>query len=180
MRRSGYTAQRLERDYGYDLLLLTYDKEGYAEPDFLWLQIKAAESLPAVGADYVFDLDIRDYRLWTLEKMPVILILFDASRRRAYWLHIQQYFRERAARQPPKGAKTVRVRVSKRQVVNRRAIAQMRPSNGRLAARQETGHEKDRGDLRAVGSGLAFPGLFLPCRSGRSPGALLRSQRIRG
>jgi hypothetical protein len=68
----------------------------------------------------------RDYDLWMLERMPVILILFDASRRRGYWLAVQGYFSEDAARRPKKGAKTVRVRVPKRQAVSRRAIATMR------------------------------------------------------
>jgi hypothetical protein len=58
--------------------------------------------------------------------MPVILILFDAARRRAYWLPIKEYFREDPARQPRKGARTVRVHVPTRQVLNRRAIARMR------------------------------------------------------
>jgi hypothetical protein len=58
--------------------------------------------------------------------MPVILILFDASRKRAYWVCVQSYFSDDAARLPKKGAKTVRVRAPKRQVVNRRAIAKMR------------------------------------------------------
>jgi hypothetical protein len=122
----GHTAQRLEKDYGYDLVLFTYDEQGYPEPDLVFLQLKAAESLRAVGSNYVFDVDIRDYNLWVLEKMPVILILFDASRRRAYWLPIQSYFREPGGPQPKKGARTVRVYVSTRQVVNRRAIAKMR------------------------------------------------------
>jgi hypothetical protein len=122
----GHTAQRLERDYGYDLLVFTYDEQGYVEPGFLFLQFKAAEALRAVGSDYVFDLDVRDYNLWMQERMPVILILFDALRRRAYWLPVQRYFREEAARQPRKGAKTIRVRVPRRQAVNRRAVARMR------------------------------------------------------
>ena len=122
----GHTAQMLEKDYGYDLLFSTYDKQGYVEPGFSPLQLKAAESLQTVRADYIFDLDIRDYNLWMMETMPVILILFDASRRRAYWVHVQGYFREEATRQPRKGAKTVRVRVPMRQTVNRRAIATMR------------------------------------------------------
>ena len=42
----GHTAQRMEKDYGYDLLLFTYDEQGYAEPDFVPIQLKAAESLP--------------------------------------------------------------------------------------------------------------------------------------
>jgi hypothetical protein len=58
--------------------------------------------------------------------MPVILILFDAARRKAYWLYVQRYFRQSPARQPQQAAKTVRVRVPKRQAVSRRAIAKMR------------------------------------------------------
>jgi hypothetical protein len=58
--------------------------------------------------------------------VPVILILFDAARRQAYWLHVQGYFREALARQPKKGAKTVRARVPMRQKVNHRAIAKLR------------------------------------------------------
>lgn len=123
---AGHSAQRLTPDYGYDLVLFTYDKLGYAEPGFVYVQIKAAETLETVGVDYVFDLDIRDYNLWMLEEMPVILILFVASRRRAYWLWVQNYFSKGATRQPRKGAKTVRVRVPQRQAVTRKAVAMWR------------------------------------------------------
>jgi hypothetical protein len=58
--------------------------------------------------------------------MPVILILFDASRRRAFWVYVQRYFAEDPSREPRQGAQTVRVRVPKRQVVSRRAIKIMR------------------------------------------------------
>lgn len=125
----GHTAQPLGSDYGYDLLMCTFDEQGYAEPGMVFFQMKAAETLQAIGANYVFDLDIRDFHLWMNEKMPVILILFDVSRKRAYWLPIKQYFREDredVGRQPKKGAKTVRVRVPKRQAVNQRAIEKMR------------------------------------------------------
>jgi Domain of unknown function (DUF4365) len=122
----GHTAQRLGSDYGYDLVVTTYDELGYIEPGQLLLQIKAGESLAGVGTAYVFDLDIRDYNLWMREKMPVILVLFDATRKRAFWLAIQDYFRAGEARRPRKGAKTVRVHVPMRRAVNRRAIATMR------------------------------------------------------
>jgi hypothetical protein len=136
----GHTATRLEKDYGYDLFLLTHDEQGYAEPGLTSLQLKASETLSAVGADYVFDLDVRDYNLWMLERWPVILILFDASRRRAYWLHVQGHFREDATRRPKQGTKTVRVRVPRRQLVNRRAIAKMRDLKWE-AQRQAIGEE---------------------------------------
>jgi hypothetical protein len=122
----GHTAQRLSTDYSYDLLMRTFDPNGYAEPGLVYLQLKAAESLQALGADYVFDVDVRDYHLWIREEMPVILILYDAGRRKAYWLAVQPYFRDSAARQPKRGAKTVRVQVPRRQAVHRRAIGRMR------------------------------------------------------
>ena len=122
----GHTAQRLEKDYGYDLFLFTFDAQGYAEPGVVSLQLKAAESLPTVGTDYVFDLDIRDYNLWIHERMPVVLVLFDATQRQAFWLAIQRYFRENDVRKPRKGTKTVRVRVPAGQIVSQQAIAEMR------------------------------------------------------
>src|SRR3954463_16247178 len=70
----GHTAQRLGSDYGYDLMLFTFDEQGYPEPGLVYLQFKAAETLSVVGADYFFNLDVRDYNLWIAEKAPVILI----------------------------------------------------------------------------------------------------------
>jgi Domain of unknown function (DUF4365) len=107
----GHTVLRVEKDYGYDLVLWTYDQHGYVEPGMVLLQVKAAETLKQSITDYVFDLDIRDYHLWTLESIPVFLVLFEARRRRAHWLDIQRYFQENVGRRPKKGAKTVRVRV---------------------------------------------------------------------
>jgi hypothetical protein len=134
-----HCAVRPSSDYGYDLILFTFDGQGYSEPGFVYFQLKAAESLSVVGSDYVFDLDVRDYNLWTLEDMPVILVLFDASRKRAYWLPVQQYFSEDPTRCPKKGSKTVRVYVPKRQVVSEQAIAKMRLLKGETLTRQKGG-----------------------------------------
>src|SRR5262249_53350405 len=89
-------------------------------------QFKAMETLNESGTDFVYDVDIRDYHLWMMEKTPVILVLFDAGARRAYWLAVQRYFREAAARQPKTGAKTVRVRIGKHQTLNGRAVRKIR------------------------------------------------------
>jgi hypothetical protein len=69
--------------------------------------------------------------------MPVILILFDARRRRAYWLAIQHYFRQDESRQPRRGAKTIRVRVPMQQRVNQAAIAQIRDIKAVAVAKRE-------------------------------------------
>ncbi len=122
----GHTTQRMEKDYGYDLRLFTYDDQGYAEPGVAFLQLKASETLTQSGSHYVYDLDIRDYNLWMAEDTPVFLVLFDATHRQAYWVHVQPYFRKDTSCQPRKGARTVRVHVSRRQAISRRSVATMR------------------------------------------------------
>lgn len=159
----GHTAQRLGSDYGYDLIVWTFDEEGYAEPGAIYVQFKAMEALTESGQDYVYDLDIRDYNLWVREEVPVILVLFDATRRRAYWLPGQRYFRQVGARQPRKGAKTVRVRVPRRQAVTRRAIAAMRALKGDFSPREtERQHETRGGELRSAGQGPSGLRLHVP------------------
>jgi len=121
----GHTALKVDRDYGYDLQLYTFDAVGYAEPSLAYLQLKAAEALTRSGDDFVFDVDVRDYNLWMLETVPVFLLLFDAGRRRAYGVYIQGYFAADASRRPRHRAKTVRVRVPARQRVTRAGVRQM-------------------------------------------------------
>lgn len=133
----GHTAERVASDYGYDLVLYTYDEQGYAEEGAIYLQLKASEKLRASGNNVVFDMDLRDYTRWTREPMPVILVLFDASKRRAYWVYIQRYFEETPSRKPGRVAKTVRVRVPKRQIVSRTAIKRMRAYKQRVLEQLE-------------------------------------------
>jgi len=136
----GHIAQRMENDYGYDLTLFTFDEQGYVEPGAVYLQLKASEKLEISESDRLFDLDIRDYNLWMAESMPVILVLFDASRRRAFWIHVQHYFAENPSLRPKKAVKTVRIRIPIRQALNHRAIARMR-------ATKQTVLDRERGVL---------------------------------
>jgi hypothetical protein len=140
----GHTVQRVEHDYGYDLILFTHDGEGQIEPGFATLQLKASETLAEAtsGKAFAFDMAVEDYNLWTAELMPVFLVLYDATRRRAYWLDVQHYFNESGARRPRRNAKTVRVYVPRRQAIHRRAIAQMRARKQQLLGRPEGATER--------------------------------------
>ncbi len=60
---AGHTVQAVRSDYGYDLLLFTYDADGFLEPDLVYVQMKPAEALHEAGSTCVFDLDVRDYNL---------------------------------------------------------------------------------------------------------------------
>lgn len=122
----GHTAQRFSSDYSYDLVMRSFDENGYAEPDSVYFQVKAKEAVVWGASDCVFDIDIRDYNLWIDEDFPVILILYDASAREARWLALKSYFDDDVSRRPKPGTKTVRVRIPKHQVLNRQAIALFR------------------------------------------------------
>jgi hypothetical protein len=122
----GHTAERLLRDYGYDLTMMTFDEEGYAEPNNVYFQIKASELLKAAAGRYVYDIDIRDYNLWIHEQIPVVLVLYDATRRKAYWQDIKRYFFRDGIRGPQKGAKWVRVSIPESQAMSREVIAELR------------------------------------------------------
>jgi hypothetical protein len=65
----GHTAERLESDYGYDLIMSTYDKDGYLEAGFVLLQVKATDKIRKIESDtYVgFTISINHYRLWMAE-----------------------------------------------------------------------------------------------------------------
>lgn len=130
----GHAVTRVPSDYGYDLLMMTFDDEGYAETGLIFLQLKASEALTRSGANFAFDLDVRDYNLWRSEQLPVILVLFEAGTRRAYWVHVQRYFAD-GAKRPRKQAKTVRVLVERRQVFGRRAVRAIRALKTPVAVR---------------------------------------------
>lgn len=126
MLEAGHIAVRLTIDYGYDIAMTTFDPDGFAEPGLVLFQLKASDNLSESRGFYPFDLDIRDYNLWRIERMPVILILYDAARKKGHWLDVQRYFLDDSSRQPRKGAKTVRVRVPSSQVFNRRTMLMLR------------------------------------------------------
>ena len=56
-----------------------------------------------------------------MEELPVLLVLYDASRRKAYWVCVQTYF-EQTGHQPRRRAKTIRILVPRRQPLSRRGI----------------------------------------------------------
>ena len=56
------------------------------------------------------------------EPMPVILVLYDVAEDRAYWLHVQEYFRGREWAARTRGATTVSVHVPASHVLDEAAI----------------------------------------------------------
>jgi hypothetical protein len=124
----GYSAERVQNDYGYDLTVTTFDRWGYVEPGLILLQLKATDTIRIVadGAEVSFAIDVADHQAWTAEAYPVFLIVFDAQLRKAYWLYLQKYFSDDPNRAPAAGAATVTVRIPTSQTLDASTIAYMR------------------------------------------------------
>ncbi len=108
----GHTVDRPGADYGYDVLVNTYDAEGYAESGEIRIQLKASDEFEYIKKDSFisYKVSIKHIRLWKDEVMPVFLVLYDATKQRAFWAYIQDYFDDPKMK-PKLKAKSLKIRV---------------------------------------------------------------------
>lgn len=92
----GYTVEHPRSDYGYDLLLSTYNSQGEPENGEVRIQLKATDSLLMLkNKKFVSWRILRsDLARWLQDPFPVILIVYDARNESAYWLLVQRYFEQ--------------------------------------------------------------------------------------
>ena len=74
-----------------DLMVKTYDGSGQIEAGYLFCQLRASDSVSYVdgGKGVSVAVDRRDLNVWVDEVYPVILVVYDAARDRAFWFHVQ-------------------------------------------------------------------------------------------
>jgi len=88
---AGYTVDRVIADYGYDLIVRTFDASGFLEHGYIAVQMKATDA-PDYSQDGEFvavRVDDRDNRFWRNDPFPVALILYDAAKDVAFYVHYQ-------------------------------------------------------------------------------------------
>ncbi|MBU7587354.1 MAG: DUF4365 domain-containing protein [Nostoc sp. TH1S01] len=120
----GYSVERIEYDYGFDLVMFTYDANGEIENGQIYLQIKARDSLRILASQetIAFTLKRSDIELWLFEPMPCILIVYDAQASVSYWLYLQAYFESLEKFDLSKIGETFTVRLSQANILNEEAI----------------------------------------------------------
>ncbi len=120
----GYSVERIEYDYGYDLQIFTYDENGEIENGQIYVQLKATSSLIKLvdNATVTFKLTRSDLELWLNEPMPCILIIYDAQINEAYWLYLQAYFENLEKFDIQKIRDSIVVRVPTKNIINQEAI----------------------------------------------------------
>ncbi len=120
----GYSVERIEYDYGYDLQIFTYDENGEIENGQIYVQLKATNSLIKLvdNETVTFKLTRSDLELWLHEPMPCILIIYDAQSNEAYWLYLQAYFETSEKFDLRQVRDSVVVRLPKKNIINQEAI----------------------------------------------------------
>ncbi|MBD6618952.1 DUF4365 domain-containing protein [Komarekiella sp. 'clone 1'] len=123
----GYSVERIEFDYGFDLVIFTYDTNGEIENGQIYIQLKARNSLKVLENQetIAFTVTRTDLELWLFEPMPCILIVYDAQLDIAYWLYLQAYFEKLEKFNLSKVGETVTVHLSKKNIVNEEAIKKL-------------------------------------------------------
>jgi hypothetical protein len=94
--RRGHQLQRVPGpEYGTDALMLHFSPETREiENGWIEFQVKATDELKILerGKSVACTVDLAHVHYWYWEVgHPFILVLYDASRHRAYWVHIQDY-----------------------------------------------------------------------------------------
>jgi hypothetical protein len=122
----GYSVERVAHDYGIDLLLYTYNDDGEIENEMVKIQLKATDTplLRNEGQTVAFVVQRADLDYWLGERLPVMLIVYDASTDTAYWLHVQEYFREQGGFDLTMVGETITVYLNLSDVVNTDAMRQ--------------------------------------------------------
>jgi hypothetical protein len=122
--RCGFSAERVQHDYGIDLVLFTYDSKGEIEPGQVYIQLKATDHLTVLQDQQTVAFAVKrsDLALWLDEPMPYILILYDAQTDVAYWLYVQAYFERRPAFNLAQAGDIVMVHLPKSNLVSEVAV----------------------------------------------------------
>jgi len=94
--KCGFSVERIEADYGYDLQIYCYNDNGEFENGVIYLQLKSTDNIDRYkrkqGFSYSFE--ISHLNIWINEPMPVIIVLFDAANEKAYWVYLQTVIKD--------------------------------------------------------------------------------------
>ncbi len=85
-----------ERDYSYDASVRTFVENGEIENGEFYIQVKATDNLrySRRNKGYELTLERRDLELWLNQRYPVLVVLYDAKRKRGFYIDLHKYFRE--------------------------------------------------------------------------------------
>lgn len=122
--KCGFTVEKIQHDYGLDMIMYTYQPTGEIEDGFVNIQLKASDKIKYDESDGSFSFPVERKHLshWLGEPFPVLLIVYDAPKDKAYWVYIQNCFESMPAFSLKNVKKTYSIRVPMHQVIDQEAI----------------------------------------------------------
>ncbi len=120
---SGCTIQRYVEDEGYDGEIHTFNEDGFYEKGYTLFQLKSTDkpNYSKTHKAFVFDLSKSDLEFWLYEKIPVLVILYDAMIDKAYFVELQDYFKKNRS-ELQKVRKFVRIYIPSTDIFNKKAV----------------------------------------------------------
>ncbi len=140
---SGFSVERIEHDYGVDLMLFTYNADGEIENGHILVQLKATDDLKLLldQQTIAFPVKRADLEFWLDEPMPCMLIMYDAQDDAAYWLYVQAYFADQPGFDLAQVGDTITVHIPTTNTVDQGAM-------GKFAEFRDTILRQLRGAIR--------------------------------
>lgn len=131
---NGYSVQVVDHDYGYDLIVFTYDRKGEIENGQIYFQLKAKQNVEFVkGGEFLsYSVSKRDLHLWKGERFPVIFVVYDVQNDVAYWLHVQDYIRNAAQKT---NTQSLSLNIPRANLLNASAMAHIAAIKEKVQAR---------------------------------------------
>jgi hypothetical protein len=122
--RCGWVPRRMNPDYGIDLYMETYNDQGEIENEGVWFQLKAIDRLRIAGRKQAIPvrMEWRDLLFWLNERMPGILVIYDAIQDRAWWVHLQETLRTITRKSRQRLAETVTLSIPLGNLLDEAAI----------------------------------------------------------
>lgn len=122
--RCGYAVERVQHDYGLDLMVFTYTARGDVENGVIWMQMKATDH-PRWRKDrkaLMIRVEQSHVLFWLGEDYPVILIVYDGQAEIAYWVHVQAALGEGAVFRVRRTGSTLTLHIPSTNIVDEKAI----------------------------------------------------------
>ncbi len=124
--KCGFSVESFKSDYGYDLQIYTYDKNGGPENGSIYVQIKATACPENYKRrwGYSYSFSKKHIDMWLDEPMPVIIVFYDALKELAYWVYVQEYLNKKDM--DFKSQKTCTIHFDKTNFVDESAVKKWR------------------------------------------------------
>lgn len=121
LRRGHQLIRPGQREYGWDATMYHFSPDGFVENGEVQFQCKATDRIRLVENDsaVAIRLNVRDLFYWQWDFYPFVVIVYDALKGRAWWVHIQEYA---ASNRIPGTQETVTIRIPSRQKLNLKSI----------------------------------------------------------